>query len=149
MLAAIFLAPTMANLFKSDNDEDVQPTENWLTVLDTNIEWEQNTYDINLLSGTIQANVELDAVIANVNGVGVADLTYSTKLVEGTKNTYYEHTLQASNCLLSTVFASNTTVKIDVYVEYEGRTYKVDSQNVVIKSAWTEALNMYNDYDFS
>lgn len=140
LMAVLFIAPITSSLFRKDKEEeDVQETDSWLTVISVDIQWEQEAHNINLKKGTIKANEEVDNVFVNINGVGVQDLEYTGSLVKTTTEMYYAHALTPINSICAVAFGETTTVEIDVYVEYNGRSYKVDSQKLTVKSAWTKA----------
>lgn len=131
---AVICAFLTAYFHRKDKDKTNEPTE--FIVLETVIEWEDEAMTIDLLSGTIKTTDQVDKVFVNVNGHGSQYLEFTTEKIETDESVYFLHTLSPQDCLLSTVFGSDTTITIDVYVEYGGRSYKVDVQNVAVSSCW-------------
>lgn len=139
VLAAMFFIPNIIKwTTKEPTTDELVGTDSWLTVIETDVDWQQDASSIHLLGGTIKTNVEIDGVFINVNGVGTQYLKYTTSLIETSSATYYEYALTEQNSLLATCFDSDTLLDIDVYLEYAGRSYKVDTQKVAVKSAWSD-----------
>ncbi len=140
VLAAMFFVPNIIKwTTKEPTTDEIVGTDSWLTIIETDIEWEEDARSINLLSGTIKTNEEVDAVFVNVNGVGTQYLQHTSRLVQTESANYYEYTLPAQRGLLATCFGGDTVITIDVYVEYAERSYKIDTQKITVKSAWTDA----------
>lgn len=132
---AVVCAFLTAYFHRKSKDEVLdEPTE--FTVLETVIEWEDEAMTIDLLSGTVKTTDQVDKVFVNVNGHGAQYLEFTTEKIETDESVYFLHTLSPQHGLLSTVFGSDTTITIDVYVEYGGRSHKVDVQNVKVSSCW-------------
>lgn len=106
-------------------------------VLNSDVEYGQGLSSIQLKSATLQTNAQIDKVFVNINGVGTQYLTFTTSEVT-TERTYYEHKIEAINGLCATVFGSSGTVTVDLYVEYGGRCYKAETQEVSVSSCWTK-----------
>jgi len=119
---------------KDKKDDSVVITDTELQIVDYSIEFKQNTYSINLLSGEIKTNVEVSNVFVNVNGIGCQDLSYSQVLNE---DGYYVITLSPASSLLATCFGNDTKITADIYVEYASRSHKVCSKDIDVKSSWT------------
>lgn len=138
LLLCLSIIPLILNLTRQKNDVEMS-TDSYLVVVETNIEFAEGSYSLDLENGYIKTNVEVDKVFINAMGVGIADLTFTTSVMQVGNSTYVLHKLSPQRSLCSTVFANDSTVLVDVYVEYDGRTYRVDRQTVEIESAWTEA----------
>ena len=105
-------------------------------VLSADIEYGQNSTTIDLIRGVIQTNAQVDKIFVNVNGVGTQYVTFTEDIA--IDNAYYEYNINAVNGLCATSFGNDGTVTVDVYVEYGGRSYKVDAQAVSVRSCWTK-----------
>ena len=141
------LLPIFINLGRKDKSktESVVITDVQLTVVDHDIEFAQNSMYIKLLSGEIKTNEKITNVFVNVNGVGVQNLSYTQ---ESDEDGYCIITLAPATGILGTVFDEATTLTCDVYVEYGGRSFKVVSKKVYVKSCWTPAYGVV-DFDLS
>lgn len=138
------LLPIFINLGRKGKNEteNVVITDVQLNIVDYDIEFAQNKMDIRLLSGKIKTNEKITNVFINVNGVGVQNLKYTQ---EADEDGYYLITLTSATGLLGTVFDEATTLTCDIYVEYGGRSFKVVSKKVDVKSCW---VGPYNVIDF-
>lgn len=131
---AVVCAFLTAYFHRKDKDKADEPAE--FTVLETVIEWEDEAMTIDLLSGTIKTNKQADKIFVNVNGHGSQYLEFTSDRIKTDESIYFLHTISPQDCLLSTVFANDTTITIDVYVEYGGRSYKADVQNLAVSGCW-------------
>lgn len=105
-----------------------------LKVTKAEIEYAQGEMSVSLNGGTIETNAKLDNIFVNIHGIGVEDMKFTeTVSADGV----YEYTLEKRHGICATAFGDDGTVMVDLYVEYGGRCYKVDTQEVEVKSAWT------------
>lgn len=130
-LLPVFISIGKKNENKKDN---VVITDTELDIVDYNIEFEQNSMYVNLLSGEIKTNVRIKNVFVNINDYGCQNLDYSQ--VCGTDG-YYIITLTPATDILNCVFDWNTKITADIYVEYANRSHKVVSKDIDVKSCWT------------
>lgn len=130
-LLPVFISIGKKNVNKTDS---VVITDTELDIVDYNIEFEQNSMCINLLSGEIKTNVRIKNVFVNTNGYGCQNLDYSQ--VCGTDG-YYVITLTPVSNVLNCAFDLNTKITADIYVEYANRSHKVVSKDIDVKSCWT------------
>lgn len=135
VLVVSALLPLFISFGKKDKMKDsVVITDTELNIVYHDIQFEQNAFSINLLSGEIITNKKIDNVFINVNGVGVQDLKYTQVL---NADNFYVITLISTGSLLGTCFGDDTTVTADVYVEYAKRSHRVVSKDIAVKSVWT------------
>lgn len=140
VLAGIFLTPSILSLFVKDNDNvgDQNGGESYvlIEIYDANLEWQEKSMTIDLIKGSIKTNQQVDKIFVNVNGIGTQYLDFTPTLIRTDSSSYIAHAIPPTNDILMTAFASDTLITIDVYVEYAGRSYKVDTQKVQMISCW-------------
>lgn len=107
-------------------------------LIGADVEYKQGSTSICLKNGVVKTNKQVDKIFVNINGVGVEELEFTSKAVTTEDGTYYEHTITERNGICSTCFGDDATVTADLYVEYAGRSYKVDTQEVSVLSGWTK-----------
>ena len=135
VLVVSALLPLFISLGKKDKMKDsVVITDTELNIVYHDIQFDQNTMTIDLLSGEIKTNEKIDNVFINVNGIGVQDLKYTQAL---NADNFYVITLKSTQSLLGTCFGNDTTVTADIYVEYANRSHRVVSKDIAVKCAWT------------
>lgn len=135
VLSALVCLPFASRLFRSESSTD-QETADWLTVVNCDVEWEENSMTLDLLSGKIVTSDEVDGIFVNVNGVGRQNLSYTVSGTQTINKTYITNTLTAQDGILLSGFDRDQTVNVDIYVEYGDKVYRVDSQQVKVKSCW-------------
>lgn len=119
---------------KKDNKTDNSViTDVNFDIVDYNIEFAQNSFSIDLISGKIKSNDEVSNVFVNVNGYGCQNLKYTQSL---DLNGYNVIEIQPSSHLLSCCFDSDSQITADIYVEYASRSFKVVSRNIAVRSCW-------------
>lgn len=133
VLATLIFAPSLFNL-KKDKEE----TPEYVTVIESDFEWEQDASTLNLLDGTIKASAELDRIYLNVAGVGVVDLEYTASVIHTQTRTYVAHLLTPKDNFFDITFEKDLELTADIYIEYNGKALKVDTQTVQIKAAVVE-----------
>lgn len=129
-LLPIFIKFSIKNENKVDN---VVITDVELDIVDYNIEFQQNSYFINLLSGEITTNKKISKVFVNANGCGCQYLSFSQEL---NANGYYVVTITPTTKIAGVTFSSDTKITADVYVEYANRSHKVVSKDIDVKESW-------------
>ena len=130
-LLPIFISLGKKNENKTDN---VVVTDVGLDIVDYNIQFQQNSFSINLLSGEITTNDKVSNVFININGCGCADLSYSQAI---NSDGYYDITIKPTSSILSCAFDNDTKITADIYVEYANRSHKVCSKDIDVRSCWT------------
>lgn len=130
-LLPVFISIGKKNVNKTDS---VVITDTELDIVDYNIEFEQNSMCINLLSGEIKTNVRIKNVFVNTNGYCCQNLDYSQVC---DTNGYYVITLTPVSNILNCAFDLNTKITADIYVEYANRSHKVVSKDIDVESCWT------------
>ena len=131
-LLPIFISLGRRNENKTDN---VVITDTELDIVDYNIEFQQNSMTINLLSGEITTNVKVSNVFVNVNGYGCQDLGYSQAL---NTDGYYIIIITPNSSILGCLFDDNIKITADIYAEYANRSHKVVSKDIDVRSCWTK-----------
>lgn len=112
-------------------------TDSWLTIIETSVEYRQESMSIDLLKGVIKTNEQVEKIFVNINGIGVQYLEFTSSLIQTKDSAYIAHNVTPADDICATTFARDATVTVDLYVEYGGRSYKVDTQKVAVKSSWT------------
>lgn len=138
----IFLLPTIIGWVSKDNKEETVEQEQVYVLLDiyeTKVEFQQGAMCLNLVKGTIKTNQQVDKIFVNANGIGTQYVDFNASLVRTEDSSYIAHAIEPVDCLCATIFGSDATITVDVYVEYAGRSYKVDTQKVSVKSCWTDS----------
>lgn len=128
----LFALPIVVNLTSNNSGEfqDINAVE----IKECNIEYAQNQTSVNLVSGMIRMNnVEVDNIFINIEHIGVQDLTYTTSITTTANASYVTYRLDKTNTICATCFDSDTEVVAHIYIEYEGRAYKVDTQTIAVK----------------
>ncbi len=139
VLATLIFAPSLINL-KKDKEE----TPEYVTVIESDFEWEQEASTLNLLQGNIKASAEVEKIYVNVAGVGVLDLEYTASIVSTETRTYVAHAITPMENLFDITFEKDIELTADIYIEYNGKALKVDTQTVQLKAA-TETVVAYNE----
>lgn len=141
----IFCVPLFVKLIdtKKQGSEEQEQTYVILDVYEAEAKFKEESMTIDLLSGCVKSNQQVDKIFINVNGCGTEYLDFKASLITTEDNKQYiAHALTPRNSLLSAAFASNRTLTIDLYVEYGGRSYKVDTQKLAVKSCWIDPIRM-------
>ncbi|MBQ8291900.1 MAG: hypothetical protein IJX88_05295 [Clostridia bacterium] len=133
-LTCLFAFSLVGRLFGNINKNE-KKAEN--IVIASEVVWEQNTYDVSLQEGYIETSVAVDNIFVNANGLGEQDLSYVANLIETSGGSYYRYELIEGETSLSKGLFTADNIEVTVYVEYGGKTYKVDVQTVKVKDAWT------------
>ena len=138
ILICLFALPLAVNLTRGNEEDPKKEVMGGvgLSIVESEIEYAENSITIDVLSGYVTTNVELDKIFVNVNGIGVQELTYEKVHTQEGGKTYVVHTIAAQKNLCATVFGMDADVTAVLYVEYEGMTYKVSEDTVAVKSCW-------------
>lgn len=139
----IFLLPAIIGWVSKDNKEETVEQEQeqvyvLLDIYETKVEFQPDAMCLNLVKGTIKTNQQVDKIFINANGIGTQYVDFNASLIRTEDSSYIAHAIEPVDCLCATMFASDATITVDVYVEYAGRSYKVDTQKVSVKSCWTD-----------
>ena len=140
IIAVLFISlllPLCFSLGRDNKNDDIIMTDYGLEIANYSIEFEQNSYALNLVSGEIETNVKISNVFINANGFGCVNINYTQVPIS---NGYYIISLFPTNNLLSLAFDGNTTIKVDVYVQHANCTYKVCSKDVAMASCWSSFI---------
>lgn len=122
---------------KPSAETSVVKIDTKLEILESNIKYADNSYCINLTSGTIITNVPVSRIFINVNGVGTQDLAYEEKEVKYTSGAnVMSYTLNPVKSVCSAAFDDDATIKADIYVVYNDISYKANTSYVKVKSCW-------------
>ncbi len=126
---------------KRTDEEKPTISEDWTTVIEDEsglkitkeIEYEQDARRLNLNNGKIKANSQIDKIFVSVTGIGIQYLEFE----ESATDDAYEYVLKPTKHICDASFYKDVTLTVEMYAEYKGRCYKVDSQDVKVKSTWT------------
>lgn len=140
ILSCIFLAPTVVKWVKKDNKTNIpQNTESYLLldVYSAEMDFAEGRMSIDLIEGVIKTNEQVDKIFVNINGIGTQYIDFDANLIRTDEGQYIAHYMSGVKNICATAFASDGIVTVDTYIEYAGRSYKVDTQKLSVKSAWT------------
>lgn len=111
----IFCVPLFVKLIdtKKQGSEEQEQTYVILDVYEAEAKFKEESMTIDLLSGCVKSNQQVDKIFINVNGYGTEYLDFKASLIttEDDKQ-YIAHALTPRNSLLSAAFASNRTLTI-------------------------------------
>ena len=135
VLACIFLLPALIRLLKKD-----EPKETYLLldVYEVNMTYDNDQMSLDLIEGVVKTNQQIDKIFVNINGIGTQYLDFDANLVRTNDGQYIAHYIPGVECICATAFADDGTVTVDTYIEYGGRSYKVDTQKISVKSCWSD-----------
>ena len=133
--------------FLNEKEEDKSASsDSWLTVIETDVKYRQQSKTVDMLKGVIKANEQVDKIFVNINGLGVQYLEFTPSLIQTTTSTYIAHNIAPIDELCSVGVVESQTVTVDLYVEYQGRSFKVDTQKVAIESSELKVLKTNISY---
>ena len=137
ILICLFVLPMVGNLTRENEEEPKQEVGFvGLSIIDSEINYRENSMSIDVLDGYVTTSVELDKIFVNVNGIGVQDLSFETVHTQENGKTYVVHTIAPQDDLCMTWFDDNSKITAVLYVEYDGMTYKVSEDVVSVISCW-------------
>ena len=145
IVITVFTVPALLGRFGGLNGDDVDtnaPEQSYilLDVYDAEVQFAQDSMTLDLLKGTIKTNQQVDKIFINVNGYGTEYVDFNADLIRTEDSSYIAHAIRPKKSLLSAVFNSDVTLTVDVYVEYAGRSVKVNTQKVAVKGCWTDIV---------
>lgn len=120
--------------------------DTWLTVIETNVEYRQGSTTIDMLKGVIKTNEQVEKIYVNINGIGTQYLEFTPSLIQTTNSAYVANNITPLDGLCSVGVAETQTVTVDLYVEYGGRSFKVDTQKVEVVSSTFKVLRAEIEY---
>ncbi len=136
--------------FKNKKDEqgnkDGITTDTWLTVIETSVAYRQESTTVDMLKGVIKTNEQVEKIFVNINGMGVQYLDFTPSLIQTTTSTYIAHNITPIDALCSVGVLETQTVTVDLYVEYDGRSFKVDTQAVTVISSAFKVISANIQY---
>ena len=141
VLILVSFLPLFVTLFNKDKDNNgTSSSSSELEILGSYFDFSDGEMFIELNSGNVRTNKKIDSVFVNVKNVGVERLKFNSTLIETTDGYYYLNELESVSSILGTVFDSDTTVTVDIYVKYGDRDFKVDTKYISVKSCWTDPV---------
>lgn len=132
---------------KTQGNKDGISKDTWLTVIETNVTYRQESTTVDLLKGVIKTNEQVDKIFVNINGLGVQYLEFTPSLIQTTSSTYIAHNITPIDALCSVGVVETQTVTVDLYVEYDGRSFKVDTQKVAVISSAFKVMEANIEYE--
>ena len=135
ILASIFLLPLLVRTLKKDETKE---TYILLDVYETTMTYDGGLGMLGLTEGVVKTNQQVDKIFVNINGYGAMYLDFEASLVRTDEGQYIAHYIPQAHNICNIGFDGPTTLTVDTYIEYGGRSYKVDTQKVYVKSGWTE-----------
>lgn len=141
MLLLLALFPLIMNLTMKDEESGtlIEGT-NTITCYSCDVKWQENMDLLNLESGEIILDVLATRIFVNVEGVGVGDLEFessSSLHLDGSIDFSYKLSPQPN--VIKTFFCGGEYVNVNLYAEYDGVNYLIDSQkvNIDVESMWS------------
>lgn len=132
---------------KEKDDKSGALTDTWLTVIETSVQYRQKSTTVDMLKGVIKANEQVDKIYVNINGLGAQYLEFTPSLIKTTNSMYIAHNITPLDALCSVGVVESQTVTVDLYVEYEGRSFKVDTQKVAVEGSQLKVLETEIEYE--
>lgn len=141
MLLLLALFPLIMNLTKKDEESGtVIEGTNTITCYSCDVKWQENMDLLNLESGEFVLDVLATRIFVNVEGVGVGDLEFEVEeiLMPNDKSTFF-YSLSPQTNVIKTFFCGGEYVNVNLYAEYDGINYLIDSQkvNIDVESMWS------------
>lgn len=147
-VAAIAFVAYMYALRRTDEQggKDNVSTDTWLTVIETDVEYRNESKTVDMLKGVVKTNEQVEKIYVNVNGLGVQYLEFTPSLTQTENSTYISHTITPKDGLCVAGVTATQTVTVDLYVEYGGRSFKVDTQKVALVSSEFKVISAEIEY---
>lgn len=135
LLAIVIGAGFLATMKKSTKPQNEIENNVENIVLSANIQYNNNEMTLDLISGEVRTNVQVDSFSVQSEGIGLG-VVESTMTVGSTPGVYV-YTLTPTEEVLTPSLDYDKTITIKLFAISGGNYYLADERDVLIKSSYT------------